>query len=121
MGPCDSASARMATAFVGSCGVSMTTTPSDVVTKLGLQPRSLVFVNTFAVTRSIIEVAASMKKALPPAPVVCCELLRGRETAVDRQDVPGHERRRIGAQKDRRAGDIVRLAHPPERDPVHDR
>ena len=35
---------RIATAFVGSWGVSMTTTPSAVVTKLGLQPRSLVLV-----------------------------------------------------------------------------
>jgi len=34
----------MATARVGSCGVSMATTPSEVTTKLGLQPRSRVVV-----------------------------------------------------------------------------
>ena len=60
MAPWDSASRRIATARVGSCGVSMTTTPSEVVTKLGLQPRSRVVVKTFGVTRSIIEITWSM-------------------------------------------------------------
>jgi hypothetical protein len=32
IGPCSSASRRIATALVGSCGVSMTTTPADVTT-----------------------------------------------------------------------------------------
>jgi hypothetical protein len=39
--------------LVGSCGVSITTTPSEVTTKLGLQPRSFVLVNTLGVTCSI--------------------------------------------------------------------
>jgi hypothetical protein len=34
----------MATARVGSCGVSMTTVPAEVTTKLGLQPRTVVSV-----------------------------------------------------------------------------
>ena len=54
----------MATARVGSCGVSITTTPSEVVTKLGLQPRSLVVVNTWGVTRSIIETCWAMSWVL---------------------------------------------------------
>ena len=64
IGPCASASARIATAFVGSCGVSMTTTPSDVVTKLGLQPRSFVVVKTFAVTCSIIDIVVGVSSLL---------------------------------------------------------
>src|SRR5258708_31799572 len=50
--PRDSASRRILTALLGSCGVSTTTTPSEVTTRLGLQPRSLVVVNTFSVTCS---------------------------------------------------------------------
>src|SRR6266849_1073865 len=50
MGPRSSASWRILTALLGSCGVSTTTTPAVVTTKLGLQPRSLVEVNTFSVT-----------------------------------------------------------------------
>jgi hypothetical protein len=53
----------MATARVGSWGVSMTTTPSLVVTKLGLQPRRRVFVKTLGVTRSIIVVAVSIARS----------------------------------------------------------
>src|SRR5260370_23247119 len=50
--PRDSASRRILTALLGSCGVSTTTTPSEVTTRLGLQPRRLVVVNTFSVTCS---------------------------------------------------------------------
>src|SRR5258708_35790870 len=52
IGPRDSASPRILTALLGSCGVSTTTTPSEVTTRLGLQPRILVVVNTFSVTCS---------------------------------------------------------------------
>src|SRR5258707_4338664 len=52
MAPRDSASRRILTALLGSCGVSTTTTPSEVTTRLGLQPRILVVVNTFSVTCS---------------------------------------------------------------------
>ena len=44
IGPCCSTASRIATAFVGSCGVSMTTGPFDVSTKIGLQPRTFVSV-----------------------------------------------------------------------------
>src|SRR3954453_11980507 len=50
-GPCCSGSCRMAIAFVGSCGVPITTTPADVTTKLGLKPRMSVDVKTWGVTR----------------------------------------------------------------------
>src|SRR5262245_35291272 len=91
IGPFASAWARIATAFVGSCGVSMTTTPSDVVTKLGLQPRSFVVVNTFPVTDSIIDIDWS-------------SFLLGRgQAAVDPEHLPGDERRGVGAQEDRGA------------------
>src|SRR3954453_18745943 len=49
-GPCFSASWRIATALVGSWGVSTTTTPAEVTTKLGLQPRISVEVKTLGVT-----------------------------------------------------------------------
>src|SRR5439155_11607800 len=105
-------SARMATARVGSCGVSSWTTPSDVTTKLGLQPRSFVVVKTFGVTRSSSRVAT----AIGPGSL----LLRGGEPAVDAQDLASHERRRIGAQEDRRTHEILRLADPTERDSAHE-
>src|SRR3954467_9719841 len=85
--PCDSASFRIATALVGSCGVSMTTTPSDVTTKLGLQPRSFVVVKTLAVTRSIIEAAGAVALMRSGS----SGLLGRGQAAVDRQDVAGHE------------------------------
>src|SRR6478672_11495518 len=92
--PCRSAASRMATAFGGSCGVSMTTTPSDVTTKLGLQPRRLVVVKTLGVTRSIIETACCMGSCAPRGVrrrLRVVWLLRGGEATVDRQDVPGYE------------------------------
>src|SRR3954447_26017583 len=109
IGPCVSASARIATARVGSCGVSITTTPADVTTKLGLQPRSFVFVKTLAVTRSIIEVIWSVTDR--------SSLGRG-ESAIDGQDVACDERGGIGAQKDRRPDEVTKLPDPAQWNPV---
>src|SRR6476646_10115063 len=117
MGPCASASARIATALVGSCGVSMTTTPSDVATKLGLQPRSLLVVKTFEVTRSNSRAAVGMSGLLAWSGWV---LLRGGQAAVDAEHLPGHERRGIGDEEDRGADQVVRGTHPAERDAVDD-
>src|SRR6266852_3289902 len=97
IGPCDSASLRIATAFVGSWGVSMMTTPSDVVTKLGLQPRSLVSVKTFAVTCSITSLG------------------RG-QAAIDGQDLTGDERRGVRTKQQHRADQVLRLTNSLERD-----
>ena len=44
----------MATALVGSWGVSTMTTPSSVITMLGLHPRSVVSVQTLLVTFCIV-------------------------------------------------------------------
>src|SRR5437667_9362170 len=102
----------MATAGVGSCGVSIWTTPSDVTTKLGLQPRSLVFVKTLGVTRSSSIVATAMWTG--------SHLLRGCQPAVDPQDLAGYERRRVGAQEDRGADEVLCLADSTKRNPAHD-
>src|SRR4051794_23706928 len=114
----------MATALVGSCGVSMTTTPSDVTTKLGLQPRSLVVVKTLGVTRSIIETACCMGFAAPrgkcSAVAVGCRLLGGGEATVDREDVSGHERGCVRNEEDGRPGHIAGFADTPEGDPSND-
>src|ERR1700716_2306535 len=102
MGPCDSASLRIATARVGSCGVSITTTPSDVVTKLGLHPRSVVSVNTLAVTCSMTWL-----------PMI---LLGRGQAAVDGQDLTGDVRRGIGAEEQNRSIQVLRLTNSVERD-----
>src|SRR6266542_6633015 len=104
MTPCDSASWCIATARVGSCGVSITTTPSLVVTKLGLQPRRRVVVNTFGVTRSIIETSSSIGGWSFLA------LLGRGQPAVDPQDLAGHERCSVRDEKDCGTGEVVRLA-----------
>src|SRR4051794_8093189 len=59
IGPWDSASSRMATALVGSCGVSTMTTPSSVNTMPGLQPRIVVSVQTLLVTFCIVRLLLS--------------------------------------------------------------
>ncbi len=53
IGPIASTIFRIATAFVGSCGVSMTTGPLEVLTKLGLQPRTFVSAKMRSVTCSM--------------------------------------------------------------------
>ncbi len=44
--------------------MSITTTPSEVTTKLGLQPRSFVLVKTFGVTCSISMVADGIRDSV---------------------------------------------------------
>src|SRR5450756_2522554 len=108
IGPCASASFRISTAFVGSCGVSITTTPSEVVTKLGLEPRSFVFVKTFGVTFSM-----SMSGDLRG-------LLGGGQAPVDAEDLARDERGGVRAEEDRRAGQVARRADASQRDAADD-
>src|SRR5918994_4699222 len=98
----------MATARVGSCGVSMTTTPSDVTTKLGLQPRRVVIVKTRSATRSIIEGESII--------VVPSSLLGRRQAAIDAEDLTGHERCGVRAQEDGGSRHVAGLAHATHRD-----
>src|SRR6185436_15088837 len=95
----------------------MTTTPSEVTTKLGLQPRSFVFVNTFGVTCSISMVADGMRDSVV---VIRGGLLGCGQPAVDPEHLPGHERRGVGDEEDGRPDDVLRLADATEWDPVDD-
>src|SRR3954452_4066272 len=67
IGPWDSASSRMATALVGSCGVSTMTTPSSVSTMLGLQPRIVVSVQTLLVTFCMVRLLLSERVVMVSA------------------------------------------------------
>src|SRR4249920_3373217 len=101
----------------------MQTTPPEVTTKLGLQPRSFVVVKTLGVTRSSSSVAVAMSWWPPGGrrgPARRSRSLAGGEAAVDPEDLAGNERSGIGAEEDGRADDVTSLPDAAQGDAVDD-
>src|SRR5262245_52204156 len=93
-GPWPSTRSRHSTAFVGSCGVSISTGPFDVRTNDGLQPRTLVSVQMRSVTCSMAGASSGA-------------LLRRGEPAVDAHHLAGDEPRGVRREEDDRAHQVV--------------
>src|SRR5262249_34036559 len=102
--PWPSTRSRHATAFVGSCGVSIMTGPFDVTTNDGLQPRTRVSVQMRSVTCSI----------------AATSLLGGGEAAVDADHLPGDEPRGIRGEEAHGADEGVGHADAPHGDARND-